>query len=87
MLGADASHAWAQVWCPGTPGVPAEGAGAGWLDLDPTNNRCGLASPGLDYVRLAVGRDFADVSPLRGVLQGGGAHTLQVAVTVAPVGE
>ncbi len=58
----------------------------GWLDLDPTNNRSGLASPGLDYVRLAVGRDFADVSPLRGVLQGGGAHTLQVAVTVTPIG-
>jgi transglutaminase-like putative cysteine protease len=53
--------------------------------LDPTNNRTGWASPGLDYVRLAVGRDFADVSPLRGVLQGGGAHTLEVAVTVAPL--
>ena len=48
------------------------------------NDRTGLASPGEDYVRLAVGRDFADVSPLRGVLQGGGAHTLEVAVTVAP---
>jgi transglutaminase-like putative cysteine protease len=44
-----------------------------------------LASPGEDYVRLAVGRDFADVSPLRGVLQGGGSHILEVAVTVAPL--
>ena len=83
LVGSDASHAWASVYLPEL----ASHACQGWLDLDPTNNRCGLASPGLDYVRLAVGRDFADVSPLRGVLQGGGAHTLEVAVTVAPVGE
>ena len=83
LVGSDASHAWASVYLPEL----ASHACQGWFDLDPTNNRCGLASPGLDYVRLAVGRDFADVSPLRGVLQGGGAHTLQVAVTVAPVGE
>jgi len=83
LVGSDASHAWASVYVPEL----AAHACQGWLDLDPTNNRCGLASPGLDYVRLAVGRDFADVSPLRGVLQGGGAHTLEVAVTVAPVGE
>jgi transglutaminase-like putative cysteine protease len=83
LVGSDASHAWASVYLPEL----ASHASQGWLDLDPTNNRCGLASPGLDYVRLAVGRDFADVSPLRGVLQGGGAHTLEVAVTVAPVGE
>jgi transglutaminase-like putative cysteine protease len=83
LVGSDASHAWASVYVPEL----ASHACQGWLDLDPTNNRCGLASPGLDYVRLAVGRDFADVSPLRGVLQGGGAHTLEVAVTVAPVGE
>lgn len=80
LIGSDASHAWASVYLPEL----ASHASQGWLDLDPTNNRCGLASPGLDYVRLAVGRDFADVSPLRGVLQGGGAHTLEVAVTVAP---
>jgi transglutaminase-like putative cysteine protease len=83
LVGSDASHAWASVYVPEL----AAHACQGWLDLDPTNNRCGLASPGLDYVRLAVGRDFADVSPLRGVLQGGGAHTLEVAVTVEPVGE
>jgi transglutaminase-like putative cysteine protease len=81
LVGSDASHAWASVYLPEL----ATHACQGWLDLDPTNNRCGLASPGLDYVRLAVGRDFTDVSPLRGVLQGGGAHTLEVAVTVAPL--
>jgi transglutaminase-like putative cysteine protease len=81
LVGSDASHAWASVYLPEL----ATHACQGWLDLDPTNNRTGWASPGLDYVRLAVGRDFADVSPLRGVLQGGGAHTLEVAVTVTPL--
>jgi transglutaminase-like putative cysteine protease len=72
MQGADASHAWVQVWCPGTAGVPADG----WLDLDPTNN----IVPGSGHVRVAVGRDFGDVTPLRGVIRGGGRHTLTVAV-------
>jgi transglutaminase-like putative cysteine protease len=81
LVGSDASHAWASVYLPELAGHACQG----WLDLDPTNDRTGLASPGEDYVRLAVGRDFADVSPLRGVLQGGGAHTLEVAVTVAPL--
>jgi transglutaminase-like putative cysteine protease len=81
LVGSDASHAWASVYLPEL----ASHACQGWLDLDPTNNRTGWASPGVDYVRLAVGRDFADVSPLRGVLQGGGAHTLEVAVTVTPL--
>ncbi len=80
LVGSDASHAWASVYLPEL----ASHASQGWLDLDPTNNRWGLASPGPDYVRLAVGRDFADVSPLRGVLHGGGSHTPQVAVTVTP---
>ena len=71
LLGADASHAWVQVYCPGTPGVDD-----GWLDLDPTNNLI----PGTGHVRLAVGRDFGDVTPLRGVIRGGGRHTLSVAV-------
>ena len=81
LVGSDASHAWASVYMPEL----ASHASQGWFDLDPTNDRCGLASPGEDYVLLAVGRDFADVSPLRGVLQGGGLHTLDVAVTVAPL--
>jgi transglutaminase-like putative cysteine protease len=73
MQGADASHAWVQVWCPGTPGVPEDG----WLDLDPTNDLV----PGSGHVRVAVGRDFGDVTPLRGVIRGGGGrHTLAVAV-------
>lgn len=73
MLGADASHAWVQVWCPGTTGVPADG----WLDLDPTNN----IVPGTGHIRVAVGRDFGDVTPLRGVIRGGGHHTLTVGVS------
>jgi transglutaminase-like putative cysteine protease len=77
LVGADASHAWLQLWCPGTPGVPSEGAHAGWLDLDPTNNLVPAAS----HVRLAVGRDYGDVTPLRGVIRGSGAHTLSVAVS------
>ena len=77
LVGADASHAWVQVWCPGTPGVPPDGPGAGWLDLDPTNDLV----PGSHHVRLAVGRDFGDVTPLRGVIRGGGRHTLHVGVT------
>lgn len=78
MVGADASHAWVQCWCPGTPGVPADG----WLDLDPTND----VVPGSGHVRVAVGRDYGDVTPLRGVIRGGGRHTLAVAVTTRVAG-
>jgi transglutaminase-like putative cysteine protease len=80
LIGADASHAWVAVYCPGEDGE--EGV---WCDFDPTNNHCGLGRPSEDYVTLALGRDFGDVSPLRGVIQGGGSHTLHVGVTVAPV--
>lgn len=73
LVGADASHAWVEVWCPVN----------GWVEFDPTNNR----RPAADYVRVAVGRDFADVSPLRGVIRGGGDHTLRVAVHVSQVEE
>ena len=75
LVGSDASHAWVSVYVPGE-----EGPG-GWIDLDPTNNR----TPGEDYVVLATGRDYSDIAPLRGVLQGGAQHTLHVAVTVSPV--
>ena len=81
LLGSDASHAWISLRIPNPQAV--EGAES-WYDFDPTNNREGWCSPGNDYVRLAVGRDFADVSPLRGVLQGGTHHTLNVSVTVQP---
>jgi transglutaminase-like putative cysteine protease len=79
LKGSDASHAWCAVYVPDLP------EGARWCDLDPTNNRAGWHSPGEDYVTLATGRDFADVSPIRGVIHGGASHTLRVGVTVEPV--
>jgi transglutaminase-like putative cysteine protease len=77
LIGADASHAWVQVYDPQ----------AGWADFDPTNDLCGLGRPAETHVTLALGRDFGDVSPLRGVIQGGGSPQLAVAVTVAPPAE
>ena len=76
LIGSDASHAWASVYFPGQDAQSGR-----WLDFDPTNNR----PPGEDYVTLATGRDFLDVSPMRGVIRGGSRHTLRVAVTVAPI--
>jgi transglutaminase-like putative cysteine protease len=75
LVGADASHAWVEVY------VPRDDPTGGWTGFDPTNDR----APGEDYVHLAIGRDYADVSPMRGVIQGGANHKLSVAVTVAPV--
>ena len=71
MLGTDASHAWVSVWCPMADGAPAQ-----WLKLDPTNN----VLPRTGHVRLAIGRDYGDVTPLRGVIRGGGEHRLEVRV-------
>ncbi|WP_433972470.1 transglutaminase family protein [Tunturiibacter lichenicola] len=71
LIGADASHAWVSAYCPG----------AGWLDVDPTNNLV----PSNGHVTLAWGRDYSDVSPLRGLILGGGAHTLKVAVDMEPL--
>jgi transglutaminase-like putative cysteine protease len=71
LLGADASHAWLAVWCP-----RADGTGAHWLELDPTNNLL----PDQSHVRLGIGRDYGDVTPLRGVIRGGGEHRLTVQV-------
>lgn len=79
LRGSDASHAWAAVYLPDLP------EGERWLDLDPTNDRAGWPSPGEDYVTLATGRDFSDVSPMRGVIHGGARHTLKVGVTVEPM--
>lgn len=73
ILGADASHAWVSVWCPSQHADQA----SVWLDLDPTNN-CVVNN---SYVRVAHGRDFGDVTPLRGVIRGGGEHTIHVRVT------
>jgi len=77
MLGADASHAWVGVWCP-----MADGSATRWLKLDPTNN----VLPGTGHVRLAVGRDYGDVTPLRGVIRGGGEHQLEVRVQTRRLG-
>ena len=74
LVGCDASHAWVGVYLPEDDG-PGQ-----WVDLDPTNDR----GAGEDYVTLAIGRDYSDVSPMRGVIHGGAHHTLRVAVTVAP---
>jgi transglutaminase-like putative cysteine protease len=82
LVGSDASHAWVSVYLPDGPDTPM---GARWYDFDPTNNRDGWGTPGEDYVTLAIGRDYADVSPVRGVIHGGANHTLHVAVTVEPV--
>ena len=71
LVGADASHAWVQVWCPPF----------GWLALDPTND----VPVGQDHVTLAWGRDYADVAPLRGVIRGCGGVAPRVEVTVEPV--
>jgi transglutaminase-like putative cysteine protease len=73
LEGADAMHAWVQVWC---------GEAAGWIGFDPTN---GVLS-GNDHVVLAIGRDYADVAPIGGVIFASGAQRLEVSVQVAPVG-
>jgi transglutaminase-like putative cysteine protease len=71
LVGHDASHAWVGVYAPPF----------GWVDLDPTN-RCFV---GTDHIAIAWGRDFGDVSPLRGVIVGGGEHELDVRVRVEAV--
>jgi transglutaminase-like putative cysteine protease len=68
LVGVDASHAWFSVWCPGV----------GWIDADPTNN----VLPGEQHITTAWGRDYSDVSPLRGVVVGGGEHKLDVGIDV-----
>lgn len=73
LIGADASHAWLSVFCPAN----------GWVDLDPTNN----VVAGERHVTVAWGRDYGDVSPLRGVLLGGAHHRLYVGVSVVPLEE
>ena len=68
LVGADSSHAWLTVYCPEV----------GWIPVDPTNNLV----PSLTHVTLAWGRDYTDVSPIHGVILGGGDHTLRVNVDV-----
>ena len=71
VLGAQASHAWVSVYAPGP----------GWVDFDPTND----VMPSGGHITVAWGRDYGDVSPLRGVIFGGGEHTLRVEVSVGRI--
>lgn len=72
LVGADASHAWFSVFCPVN----------GWVDFDPTN----AIMPSGEHITIAIGRDFSDVSPLSGILTGGGEHEVRVSVDVEPMG-
>jgi len=73
LVGADASHAWLSVFCPGS----------GWIDVDPTNNLI----PSQKHITLAWGRDYDDVSPIKGVILGGGEHAVAVGVDVVVVND
>ena len=70
LVGADASHAWISLFVPGI----------GWVDLDPTNDMIPIDT----HITLAWGRDYGDVTPVKGVVMGGGAHALTVTVDVKP---
>jgi transglutaminase-like putative cysteine protease len=71
LVGADASHAWVSVYCPAL----------GWVDFDPTNH-CLVQH---EHITLGWGRDFSDVTPMRGIVLGGGKQVLDVQVTVEPL--
>ena len=71
LIGADASHAWLAVYCPD----------AGWVPTDPTND----VVPDRRHITVAWGRDFGDVTPMRGVIVGGSRHDLRVSVDVSPL--
>jgi transglutaminase-like putative cysteine protease len=68
LVGADASHAWFSVFVPG----------AGWVDFDPTNNQV----PETQHITVAWGRDYSDVTPLKGIIFGGGKMGMKVSVDV-----
>jgi transglutaminase-like putative cysteine protease len=71
LVGADASHAWVATYCPD----------AGWGELDPAND----VVPSTAHVTVAYGRDFGDVTPVRGVVLGGGRHAMKVSLDVVAV--
>lgn len=71
VQGAEASHAWVAVWIPGP----------GWVDFDPTNN----VIPNDGHVTVGWGRDYGDVTPVKGVSMGGGGQTVEVEVRVTPI--
>lgn len=85
VFGADASHAWLAVWVPPVGGARTSGAGGSggeWLAIDPTNDQWANDR----YVTVAWGRDYADVSPVRGIIfTKAKKSTLKVSVDVAPV--
>jgi transglutaminase-like putative cysteine protease len=72
LEGADAMHAWVRVWC---------GANAGWVEFDPTN----AMIAGTDHISIGHGRDYADVSPIVGVLRTHGSHETRQSVDVVKV--
>ena len=74
LEGADASHAWVAVWC---------GPAPGWVGLDPTN----AMTIGDDHIILARGRDYADVSPISGIILGSQEQSVEVKVDVVPRGQ
>lgn len=71
LVGADASHAWFSIFCPRN----------GWKDFDPTNN----LQVSEEHITVAYGRDFSDVSPVAGILTGGGQHEVKVSVDVKQI--
>lgn len=72
LVGADAMHAWAALWC---------GEEIGWVGFDPTND----VRAGSDHIFVAMGRDYADIAPIDGVFMGGAGQRLSVSVDVEPV--
>jgi transglutaminase-like putative cysteine protease len=72
LVGADASHAWFSVWIPPY----------GWIDFDPTNDML----PSSEHITVAWGRDYTDVAPIHGIVNGGSEHEVDVAVDVLPIG-
>ena len=71
LFGADASHAWVSVYCPVY----------GWIELDPTNN----TQPDFEHIKIAEGRDYHDVPPVKGVFTGNASHKLEISVNVEQV--
>jgi len=74
LIGADESHAWISVYA---------GAEIGWVDFDPTN----AVRAGTDHIPMCLGRDYDDISPMRGIVMGGGKPILRVSVDVLPLDE
>jgi transglutaminase-like putative cysteine protease len=72
LAGADAMHAWVRAWC---------GQEMGWIEIDPTNDM----RAGPDHISVAIGRDYADVAPVKGALRSSGLHSTGHSVDVVPV--